>query len=638
MNGFSLRSVGLGVGMVLLVSLGAFYSPWMVGAAEITWSYFPVAVGTPFVLLVLGNALCRRLKKSWALEPPELLTALIMGLVATSIPLWIVGYLLAILSAPYYAATPENDWASLIHPYLPDWAIPQNRGDAMRWFYEGMPSGESIPYEVWIGPLAWWLSLILTVYFVCFCVVVILRRQWIDHERLIFPLTELPRRLVEERSETGAPLLRSTAFWVGCVLSMGIILFDIIAYFQPGFPQLDIGRGTILQISPEFPDITLNLRLPVLGFMFLASTSISFSIWFFYLVAFLQEGITNWIGYEVSSPDPFVWGMQSISWESWGAFTAMVLWSLWMGRRHLAAVCRHAFGKGEPLDDRDEMLSYRVAVFGGLAGLIYILWWLHRLGMDLHVAALFVFGALVAYVGITRLVIQAGAYYLTTPVVSQAFTLAVTGTAIAPTNLIALSLCYTWFGDVQTIFMASVAHAAKLDELGRSRRFLGIAIGLAVLIGFIASVYFLLYLCYQYGGGNFVSWIYRAGAGAGGMAFNGVVSQLNNPSSTDWTKLSYFAIGVLFYSALAICQYRFYWWPLHPVGFPVATLWMTRQIVVSIFLAWAIKSVVLHFGGISAYRKIRPFFLGLIVGFFLAVGVSYVVDSIWFFGKGHRVL
>ena len=632
------RSVFLGLGMVLLVSLSAPYWVWIVGSSEITWSFFPIGVGVPFIFIVLGNALCRRFKSSWALEPAERIIILVMGLVVSGIPIFITGYVLAILSAPYYAATPENDWAGFIHPYLPSWAVPQDTGEAMRWFYEGMPAGQNLPYEVWIGPLAWWLSLIIVVQFVCFCLVVIFRRQWVDHERLIFPLAELPRRLVEDEGAAVPPLLRARSFWIGCAVSLGIMLFNLISFFNPGFPQLAIHQPLAIDIDPSFPTIYVMLFLPVLGIMFLASTSISFSIWIFHLVAFLQEGITNRIGYDVTRPDAFVWGMQSLSWQAWGAFMAMVLWSLWMGRRHLAAVFRHVFRRGELLDDREEMLSYRTAVFGGLAGLVYILWWLHRAGMDLHVAALFVFGVMVAYVGITRLVIQSGVYYLTTPVVAQAFTLAVTGTAIAPTNLVALSLCYTWFGDVQSIFMPSAAHAARLSDFFANRRALGIAIGLAVLVGFISSTYFLLHLCYQSGAGNFRSWVFRPDGGAGGMALDGVVHHINNPWPTDWGKLFYFGIGAAVYSVVIFCQYRFYWWPLHPMGLTIASLWMMRRIWISIFLAWAIKSVILHFGGISAYRQARPFFLGLVVGFFLGMGVSYAVDWIWFFGQGHVIL
>jgi len=626
------RSAILGLLVVLAVVLGAPYSIWMVRSSEITWSYFPTSVGFCFAVIFLANVLVRRLYRRWALGPGELATIVIMGLAATGIPTFVVGTLLSIISAPYYGATPENDWAASIHPYLPDWAVPRPDGEAMRWFYEGLPSGQGIPFGAWIGPLFWWLSLILTVYFACFCLVVIFRRQWVENERLVFPLMEMPRLLIEDG---GRSLLRSKGFWIGCSIPLGMILFNVIGFFHIGFPQINFHRAITFQLSREFPTINLMLYFPVIGFMYLVSTSVSFSIFFFYLVAVVQEGITNRIGYDVTRPDAFVWGMQSLSWQAWGGFTAMVLWSLWMGRRHLWAVCRQAFGGLRTLDDGKEMVSYRTAVCGFVAGMLYILAWLWKSGMDLHITLLFVFGMLVAYYGITRLVIQAGVYFLTPPVGTQAFALAITGTSIGGHNLVALGISYTWFGDVQSLFMPAAAHGAKLNELCRSRRSMAWALVLAAGVGFVANIYFVLSLCYKYGAGNFGSWYFVAGGGAGGMAFNGVIRHFNDPWPTDWNKLSYFGIGMLVYSLLALCQYRFHWWPLHPVGITVAPLWMTRLIVLSVFLAWASKSAIMRYGGIRAYRSARPFFMGLIVGYFLGIGVSYLVDIIWFFGVGH---
>lgn len=632
-GGLTGRAVLTGLGMVLIVSLGAPYSLWLVGSSEPTWSYFPVVAGFPFVVLCLGNALLRRWAGGrWALRRGELLVALVMGLVTTGIPVFILGTLIALIASPYYAATPENDWAGYIQPYLPAWAIPQPQGDALRWFWEGLPSGQGLPLAVWFGPLCWWLSLILAVYFVCLCLVVLLRRQWTEQERLIFPLTEMPRLLIEERG-----CLRSLPFWIGLGVSLGLVVFNVASYFNPGFPRADIWTGTTFQFGRDFPEIQLRIIPPILGFIFLASTSISFSIWFFYLIAVVQEGITNRIGYDLARPDAFVWGMQSLSWQGWGAFAAMVLWSLWVGREHLRAVGRQVFRGERTLDDRGEMLSYRAAVGGGLLAVIYILAWLCCSGLDLYLAALFIAGVLIGYTGITRLVIQTGMYYLTTPVGGQAFALAVAGTGVGPPNLVSLSLSYAWFGDVQSVFMPSAAHAARLDEVARVRRWLGPLLGLAVVVALVATTWFVLYLCYEYGAGNLRSWYFNAGGGIGGMAFDGVIRQFNNPAGTDWGKLAYSGIGALAYSALALCQYRFHWWPLHPVGLAVAPLWMTRLCAFSVFCAWAIKSVILRYQGVAGYRAARPFFAGLIAGFFIGAGISFGVDAIWFFGAGHGV-
>ena len=396
------RSAILGILVVMAVVMGAPYSIWMVRSSEITWSYFPTSAGFCFVVIFLVNALVRRVRVNWALARGELAIIVVMGLAATGIPTFIVGTVLSILASPYYGATAENDWAGNIHPYLPNWVVPGSDGDAIRWFYEGLPKGQAIPFAAWIEPLCWLLSLILMVYFVCFCLVVIFRRQWVEHERLVFPLMEMPRLLIDDG---GRSILQTKGFWFGVAIPLGMILFNIIGSFYVGFPKLNFNQAVNLQLSREFPTISLMLYFPVIGFMYLVSTGVSFSIVFFYLVAVVQEGITNRIGYDVTRPDAFVWGMQSLSWQAWGGFTAMVLLSLWMARRHLGAVLRQVFGGGKTIDDGEEMVSYRTAVYGFIVGLVYILGWLWKSGMDLHIAALFIFGVLVAYYGITRIVV-----------------------------------------------------------------------------------------------------------------------------------------------------------------------------------------------------------------------------------------
>ena len=115
---------------------------------------------------------------------------------------------------------------------------------------------------------------------------------------------------------------------------------------------------------------------------------------------------------------------------------------------------------------------------GFILGIGYMLAWLYRAGMDLTVASIFLLGVLIAYLGITRLVVQTGMFYITTPMVSQGMTMMTLGTAsISPSGVAALGLTYSFFGDVQSIFMPSAAHAARLhDAMRMTRRGLCIAI------------------------------------------------------------------------------------------------------------------------------------------------------------------
>ena len=85
-------------------------------------------------------------------------------------------------------------------------------------------------------------------------------------------------------------------------------------------------------------------------------------------------------------------------------------------------------------------------------------------------------------------------------------------------------------------------------------------------------------------------------------------------------------------------HYPFAWWSLHPVGLAVASTWMVRRIAFSVFLVWACKRLILRFGGVGRYLRLKPLFLGIVVGFFFGVFFSFAVDYFWFMGAGHPIL
>ena len=78
---------------------------------------------------------------------------------------------------------------------------------------------------------------------------------------------------------------------------------------------------------------------------------------------------------------------------------------------------------------------------------------------------------------------------------------AAAGSALGPQNLVALALTFAWCSDVQSTFMPSAANALKLHDYYTHRRNggLAVAIGLAVVVSFVATTSFMIYLCYDYG-------------------------------------------------------------------------------------------------------------------------------------------
>jgi hypothetical protein len=54
--------------------------------------------------------------------------------------------------------------------------------------------------------------------------------------------------------------------------------------------------------------------------------------------------------------------------------------------------------------------------------------------------------------------------------------------------------------------------------------------------------------------------------------------------------------------------------PIHPLGFVAWAGWPIDRYWLSVLLGWAIKVVVLRYGGFSLFQRIKPFAYGMIVG------------------------
>ena len=74
---------------------------------------------------------------------------------------------------------------------------------------------------------------------------------------------------------------------------------------------------------------------------------------------------------------------------------------------------------------------------------------------------------------------------------------------------------------------------------------------------------------------------------------------------------------------------RVMWWPIHPLGLAMTgTVFTSGVMWFNVFLAWAIKGLVLKYGGGLLYRQTRYFFVGMILGAFVVAGTWLVIDFI----------
>ena len=251
-QGVTLRSVMLAAGLAVGVNLVVNYVEYVVHASRMTLSHFPMGTLLLYLLLALGlNPLCRLLARRYALSSTELLVVLAGGLVGGAIPsVGLTGYFLGAIAAPFYFATPENQWGEFFHPYIPHWLAPRNTNGTLNYLFEGLPPGDSIPWNVWFVPVVCWMGLITALFFGSVCLAVILRKQWVESERLSFPILRPVTDLTARTRTSDFPRL----FWIGFAVAFGILAWNMINYFVPGFStDSEYPLGSMDQVRTLFP-------------------------------------------------------------------------------------------------------------------------------------------------------------------------------------------------------------------------------------------------------------------------------------------------------------------------------------------------------------------------------------------------
>lgn len=582
--------------------------------------------GALFLLFVVTvmNLLFRRCLPRLAFSRQELAIVYLMMVVTCAIPSWgFVMNLIAMISGITYFANPTNQWSTLLHPHLKKWLIVTD-SNAVRMFFEGLKHNQPVPWGAWILPLAWWFSFAIVFFLVQVCVVVLFRRQWIENERLQFPLTHLPLEMITSDSANAAPLFASPWMWVGFAVPMLVNSINALHATTPWLPQVRLGWWfPIMRNNTSLP---VQIRFEVLGLSYLLSSDVALSLWLFPLLRTFEVGAYRLLAWNAEPAeiysDP---GSPPVAYQGLGAMIALVILVVYRSRHHIkAAIMRHTSSE---LLDASEVGQLRLAFWGGLAGSAFLVGWLWQSGLSISVACVTVLFTFVIFTGLTRVVSQAGMAYGRPPVTVPAATMASLGThVVGDKGLTALGLTFAWGGDVRTSVMASSANGLKLADAAGARGasvFTGIA--LACVISLVATTWSFLTIAYHKGavtlGGWFTNGLTQANLGW-------VTNAINLRPGIRFDRFGFMAVGGAMYLVLSVLRDRFFWFPIHPIGLALGLAGPFQWNFFSIFLAWTTKVIVLRYFGAKGYSLTRPFFLGLILGNFVSAGVWLIITTL----------
>jgi hypothetical protein len=630
-SGISLRAMLVGTLLCGVIAVGLPYGEFVLNGTQMGLnSSTPAAFFMLFLLVALVQPLLGFLRRDWLFSRAELLSITVMMMITTAIAArGFISIAVPIMTGVFYFASPENNWEELLIPHVPTWLIPYNP-QAIKDFYEGLPEGEAIPWGVWIEPLFWWFLFMTAFYLVIVCSMVIVRRQWMDHERLLYPLTQVPLGMVEDgdRPSQIKPFLKNPTMWIGLAVPLVLHGINALSHYYEFIGRINFSYS--LPLVQDTVRFYLRFDCMWIGLAYLVNTNITFSLWLFYMlvkvqeVAFTRIGILSTETLDIFSHTFDGPTMGILSHQTMGAMIVMVLLGLWTARSHLWDVLQHLWRR-EGRSDGDELLSYRTALIGIVLGLAFMSVWLWRSGLPLWAVFVYLFGAFVIFLALTRVIVEAGLAAAVQGMSGCGFLISSVGSSsIGVAGVLATGVTLAWAGDLLVFMMAPCANGIRmLHGLGRYKRRILVMMGLAMAIGLVGGVYTILVLSYHYGANNFHgSWAWFAKE-----PFRVAQTFALNPVGPNWEGWLWNVVGAGVMTLLIWARHHLLWWPFHPIGYLVSGTWILNSVWFSIFLAWLIKALVLRYMGPNGYKATRWFFLGMVLGQFVAGGVWMVIDG-----------
>lgn len=634
---FTPRALFIGLVATALLAVGTQYAELWVHGTQVTQSTPPISSFFVWiVIVVLLNTLLQGIRRSFALSRSELLLVYSMLIVSGGVAgIGLVHFIPALVTAPAYYGTPDQPWTELVQDLVPrsDWFAPHDER-VIRYLYEGMPPTWSVPWQPWVKPLLSWTVFGLLLAWCTVCVCALLRRQWVEHEKLIFPLNYVPLAMTDPAggalASAGHPFFRNRLMWAGFLVPTVLHTFNSLHQLWPGVPEMKIREvriDTALGARPWSAARPLAVWFypMAVGLGYLLSRDISFSLWFFYFVGKAQAVLGAALGLSGGGGASLA-GFPFLEEQSSGALLMLALGSLWVARRELARLWRLATSATSR--EAGELLSAPVAIWGLLIGLALIVAWWQLAGMAPKATALY-FGLFFLYaIGLTRLVCEGGTVWIGTPLDPRTVARNLLGVpALGARDWTMMGYLRFLTMDWRCLMMPNVMSTFKFLEGEQvSPRGFVPSLMLGITTTTIVSFITVIAMAYTTPGGGIGLSTWRF-VGVPQEPFRVTGQYLMDGSGPQYMKVWFMAVGALLMAALQALRTRFLWWPLHPLGYPMAATFAMRNMWFSTMVAWAIKSLVLRYGGIPIYERSRPFFLGLILGDFANIGLWLVIEA-----------
>ncbi len=459
-----------------------------------------------------------------------------------------------------------------------------------------------------------------------YCLAALVRRDWIERQRLTFPIVELPLAITGEDAQPTlrTSLLNNRLFWLGFTIPAVYLLTDRLNVIFPAIPSLklqdiEIGRTFLAMGMPwkVWGDMTISIIFPVIGISYLVPKEVSFSLWIFYLIFRLHMLAWAIAGVDPSAGNAMVDPATFHSFLEVGGVLAFCGVIIYRSRGALILAARSLFGRGPAEDDPVAPITQKWALLGFLLANAFLYGWVVRMGMvgwnfllliGLAYAAMLCGGYLVASGGVmfppptpparSWCACSEAPPFRRPPSASCTRWTASISWKASPARS---RKCCTWASSFISVAFAGVASPGWPPSASPSPS----SSGSSPCSPRFSRAAPAVSACGP-GSGRTGTW---AGRCPGTCATrccrtSGCAARWGSERPSCW--------------GLVWLQSRFLWWPLSPFGFFIGSSYIMNHVMwVSIFLGWLAASLTLRYGGLRLFRELRPIALGLVLGYYI---------------------
>jgi hypothetical protein len=530
-------------------------------------------------------------------------------------------------------------------------------------FVRGIPEGDKrltlseAPFAQWLPVMKYWGPVALCMALCLGGISWLLHRQWSHHEQLSYPIASVSTALIEK---TGAhrtsDIFYSKLFWGGFLPVFGVHLTNYLnQWFPARVPKIPLTWSSYTELHELFPVIASS------GHWQLTSGKISFLIigisYFIASEIALSMGLTTaaliFVGAQYFIFTGTAVAAEDQNCTAAGAYAAYFVILLVVGRHYYWGVISRALGirKAKPAE-REQVWAGRVFLIG-TAGFVWSLTAL--VGLDWFISVVYAFSLVAYFVVFARVVAETGLPFNQSGIDTGVMIGNTLGfSAVGPAALVMIVFLGGILNpDARECMTPYFANTLKMAEnVGiRFPKLLAVGAGVTVFafaLGFFAQTYSL----YDKGAHNDgyavgvqstqfdlitknLATLKDTGqldsaAATHGLAKIGLV--INNVGHNK--QLGWLAFGMVAVLLLALLRFRFAWWPLHPVIFLMWGAWPSALTWGSFLIGWVVKVLIVRFGGGRTYQRLKPLFIGMIMGEIVAVAMVLLVGFFYYSSTG----